>query len=89
MPAIDTFGGPEQLSDPAEDGAAITPSDTVDLANITRGIYVGGAGDITINFQGSETAVLFAAVPQGIILPVRATRVKATGTTATNLVGLY
>ena len=67
---------------------AIVPSD---VTNFTDGachaIYVGGAGNITAVVNG--TAVLFTAVPVGTILPVRATRVNATGTAATNLVALY
>lgn len=67
---------------------AITPSDTVNFSFTVRGIYVGGAGAVVaVNEAG--TAVTFAAVPVGTILPIRATRVNATSTTATNLVGLY
>lgn len=71
---------------PATYAFAITPHDSTDFASACRGIYVGGAGDITAIVKG--VAVLFKAVPVGAILPVSATRVNATGTTATNLVGL-
>ena len=67
---------------------AVTPSDAT---NFTEGachaIYVGGAGNITAVVSG--TAVLFTAVPVGTTLRIRATRVNATGTAATNLVALY
>jgi hypothetical protein len=75
------------FSAPASNAFAITPSDTVLFANDTRGIYVGGAGNITVLMQGGGV-VLFTAVPAGTILPIRADRVNATGTTATALVGL-
>ncbi len=62
-----------------------------DVTNFTDGachaIYVGGAGNITAVVNG--TAVLFAGAPVGAVLEVRATRVNATGTAATNLVALY
>jgi len=67
---------------------AITPSDAT---NFTEGachaIYVGGAGAVVAVVNG--TAITFAAVPVGTVLQLRATRVNATGTAATNLVALY
>jgi hypothetical protein len=67
---------------------AIVPSD---VTNFTDGachaIYVGGAGNITAVVNG--TAVLFAGALVGSVLEIRATRVNATGTAATNLVALY
>lgn len=68
--------------------AAVTPSDSADLANVTRAIYVGGAGAIAVVSPTGQT-VTFSAVPVGTLLPIRAARVKATGTTATNLVALW
>lgn len=72
---------------PATDAFAITPSDTEEFVYVTRGIYVGGTGNVTVLMQDGST-VLFAAVPTGVILPVKAARVNSTGTTATNLVAL-
>lgn len=75
-------------SNPAENAVAITPDDNTDLTMRLRGIYVGGGGNITVQLNAG-TNVLFTAVPQGTVLPICASRVMATGTTATNLVGLY
>ena len=75
-------------SDPAYYAAGITASDSVDLANPVRAIYVGGAGSVVITTVAG-TDVTFSGLPAGMILPVRAKRVKATGTTATGLVGLW
>lgn len=71
---------------------SITPNDGADLPAPTRGIYVGGAGDIVVvglNDPTSTGAVTFKAVPVGTILPIAAKRVKLTGTSATLLVGMY
>jgi hypothetical protein len=38
--------------------------------------------------RGGQT-VTFTAVPQGVMLAIRASRVLATGTTAANLVGVW
>ena len=89
MPAVDAFGKPYNLLSPTYNAAAITPSDTTDLAVVTRGVYVGGAGNITVNMADTGAAVLFTAVPVGTILPIAISRVKATGTTATALVAIW
>lgn len=67
-------------------GVAITTSDTVALVSPCRAVYVGGAGNIRAIMGGVE--VNFIAVPVGTILRIVATRINATGTTATNLVAL-
>jgi len=66
---------------------SITPSDTATFELETAGIYVGVGGNITVKKRNSQTQ-LFTAVPQGTILPVNSIGVMATGTTASNLVGL-
>lgn len=67
---------------------AIVPSDSVNFTRTpTQGIYVGVSGNISVVLEDGSTASLLS-VPIGL-LPVRATRVNAAGTTATNLVALY
>lgn len=75
------------LNAPAKRAVSITPSDTVNLSDVTRGIYVGGAGDISLVIAG--TTVLFSGAAAGSVLPIHASRVNSTNTTATNLVALY
>jgi hypothetical protein len=72
----------------AEQAVAVTPSDANDLAITSRAIYVGGAGDLTVVMCGDGSTVTFSAVPVGSVLPIRVTRVKATGTTATLILSL-
>jgi hypothetical protein len=82
-------GAPVDLSDPASNLAAIVPNDTTPLPWVTRFIYVGVTGDIVLVANGNGVTVTLKAVPAGAIIPVRAKLVKATGTTATNLVALW
>lgn len=77
----------QSLVSPASDGFVITPDDNSDLPQATRAIYVGGAGTLCLCLQ-PDLPLRFVAVPAGSVLPLRAQRVMATGTTATDLVGL-
>jgi len=77
------------LSDTAENAAAITPHDSTDLSKTTRAIYVGGAGDVSVEMKGAGSAVVFKGLPAGTVLPVRATRVNSTATSATDLIALW
>ena len=89
MPATDDFvGHAVGLSSPATHAAAVTPSDTVDLTDVSRYLWVGAAGDVTVITLGGETA-LFKAVPAGTLIPIRATRVKATGTASTSITAMW
>lgn len=75
------------LESPASHGFAITPNDGLDFAETTRALYIGGPGAVAV-IMGSGAELIFQGLPAGAILPVRARRLKATGTTATAIVGL-
>ncbi len=73
---------------PYTTGEAITKSDTVNFSKVSRGLWIGGVGDVTIVMAGGGT-LAFVAVPAGTELRVRAIRVNSTGTSATNMVALW
>ena len=73
---------------PAEGAVAVTPSDSTDLTYMARALYIGGAGNVNVDVADGTT-VVFAGLAAGTILPVRVKRVRATSTTATNIVALY
>ena len=72
----------------ASKGVAVTPSDTVDLAEGCRALYVGVAGNVTVILSDMASGVLFSNLPVGIH-PIQVKRVLSTGTAATNMVALY
>lgn len=72
----------------AEFAAAVTPSDSAALTQITRGLWVGGGGNVNVEMSNGDT-VLFSGVAAGSLLPLRVRRVLATSTTATFIVALY
>ncbi|QYK61855.1 hypothetical protein [Paenibacillus sp. S25] len=73
----------------ASDYVAVTPSDTADLPDgKCVGVYCGVGGDVAV-VSPSGSAVTIKAVPAGVPLFLPAKRIKATGTTATNILALY
>jgi len=76
------------LTSPPEDAAVIVPNDAVDLPELIRALYVGSGGDVTVKMAGGAQVTL-ASLPTGMLIPLRAARILATGTTATALVGLW
>ena len=84
---MDFFDGREPSdTGPALDGFAITPSDTQNLRDLTRAIYVGAAGDIRVEMSWGSVITLKSG-PAGTFLPLRARKILA-ATTASSLVGL-
>jgi len=75
-------------SSSATEAYAITPSNTVDLAVPTRGIYVGVSGDLKVDMVGVGT-VTFKDLAAGVIHPISVSRVYAAGTDATDIIGVY
>lgn len=72
--------------DPPVSGFAIIPSDTNDLAKVTRCLWVGGSGNIRVLFANDTVPVTLNAA-SGLVSGVFR-RIYATGTTATNIVGM-
>lgn len=72
----------------AHRAAAVTPNDTTVFAGPTRGIYVGGAGNLTVDMADGGS-VTFVGVLAGSLLPIQVTKVYASGTSATSIVALY
>ena len=68
-------------------GAAITPSDTVNETDPFEAIHCGGAGNIVVVLDTTQTITLVGCLA-GHVYRVRGIRVNSTSTTATSLVGL-
>ncbi len=82
-----------ELSNPATKAFVITPSDTTDIREAAgfypRSLYIGTTGNLLVvmlDDTGTDTTVLFTAVPVGI-LPIRVKKVYA-ATTASTIVAL-
>lgn len=71
--------------------AAVTPSDSTDLASITRGIYIGGAGNIAVIFaeDADGAPVTLTGLATGVWHPMQVRRVMSTNSTATLILAGY
>lgn len=74
---------------PAGNAQAVTPHDTNPLGIVSRGIYVGGGGNLQVVMALNSATVNFASVAGGSLLPIRVTRVQSSGTTATAIVAVW
>lgn len=93
MAQTDQFGAyADNVSAPCRRWVALTPSDTTDLTDLPKAIYVGTGGDISmigVSAPTGSAGVVWKGVPAASLIPVRPRRILATGTTAADLVGCY
>jgi hypothetical protein len=73
----------------AHRASAVTTSDSTIYGQPTRALYIGAAGNLTVDMADGGSSVLFVGVQGGTLLPIQVTRIYATGTTATSIVALY
>lgn len=82
------FGGKEEsVSDPADSFVAVTPHATNPIEPLPKGLHIGVGGDIVIR-GASDGADVTMTVAAGYH-PLRPRFIRATGTTATQIVALY
>jgi hypothetical protein len=74
------------LNAPVQTLITVTPSDTVDLTSPSRFVYVGVSGDLSITPIGNNSPVTLKNLSAGTFHFIRAKRIHATSTTATNIV---
>jgi len=65
---------------------ALVPHDTNELPAIPKGIYVGTGGQVTLRGVEGAADVVYKNLADGSYINVRAQYVRATGTTATDLI---
>lgn len=64
-------------------GALITPSDTEELAEVSKGLYVLTAGTVSFIPVDSSVALTTGSLTAGSVIPFFVQQVRSTGTTAT------
>lgn len=79
----------DQVSAPATRAVAVSPHDGNALTDIPKAIFVGTGGNVTMRGVGGGGDTVWKNVPAGTVLPFRAQYVRATGTSAGDLLALY
>jgi hypothetical protein len=73
-------------------GVIVTPSDSTDITGINPNtpatLFVGTGGNIEVITLGGST-LLLKNIADGSFLPIQVTRVRATNTTAEDIVALF
>lgn len=79
----------DTVSAPARRAEAVTPHDINPLTDIPKALYVGSGGTIAMRGVAGTADQLWKNVPDGALLPFRARHIRATGTTARDILALY
>jgi len=88
MPPLDTYKPYSSgLESPASNFVLVTPNDAAELAVLPRFLIIGTAG--TISLTNADGQDITFPVQAGQVLPLRPTRVRTTGTTATGIVAAW
>ena len=74
------------LESPATHVFDVTPDDTTDLISVSRALNVATSGSVRLTSSDGSIATVHVAA--GVAFPIRASRIWATGTTATGIVVL-
>lgn len=74
---------------PATRALAVTPDDINPLADIPKALFVGTGGTLVMRGVNGATDQSWKNVASGAILPFRAQYVRATGTSAADILALY
>ena len=86
MAATDNFGGVSKVTDPAGMFTPVTPNDSVDLSDVTRMVTLAVGG--TLKATRRDGTAVTVTLPAGAF-PMMATRIWATGTTATGITAFW
>lgn len=86
--AIDDFApNATGLDSPSRHAVAVTPSDGSTLTHVSRALWVGTAGTVCVDTQGTEANICFTNATGW--MPIQATKVYATGTTASGIIEVW
>lgn len=72
---------------PARAPFAISPHDSNELGTIPKRIYVGTGGNVTLRGVDAAADVVYKNIASGVYLNVSPQFIRASGTTAADIVG--
>lgn len=84
------FTAKETAESPARNSYPVTPHDTNEIGTYEpKGLWVGSGGTLVGRLMGDTADRTFTNIGNGSYLPFKFRIIKATGTTASDLVALY
>jgi hypothetical protein len=78
----------DSVTAPATRAVAVAPSDSDPLPFVPKGLYVATGGTIVLRGSQDTADSTWKNVPNGAVLPIRASHVRATGTSASGILAL-
>lgn len=78
----------DSVSAPAARARAVTPHDSNPLPDVPKALYFGSGGTITMRGSGDTADAVWTNVPSGSVIPFRPSHIRATGTTASDILAL-
>ena len=82
-------GAVDSASAPATRALAVVPHDVNALVDVPKALFVGTGGDLVLRGSNDAADSVWRNVASGSVIPFRATYVRATGTTAADILALY
>jgi hypothetical protein len=82
-------GAVDSASAPATRALAVTPHDVNALADLPKALFVGTGGALVLRGPNDAADSVWKNVADGSVIPFRADYVRATGTTAADILALY
>lgn len=79
----------DSVSAPATRVVAVVPHDVNALTDIPKALFIGTGGNITMRGVNGAADLLWKNIASGAIVPFRAQYIRATGTTAADILALY
>ena len=67
----------------------VVPDDARALTTVAKALYVGTGGTIVMRGIDDGSDQVWKNIPSGALIPFRVAAVRATGTTATDMLALY
>lgn len=77
------------VDSPATRSVAVVPHATNPITDIPKSLYVGTGGNITMRGVDDSADQVWKNVPSGSYVPFRPQYVRASGTTAADILALY
>jgi len=72
-----------------DNAKSITLSNSVVISPPLGAIFVGTGGDVKVRLKASGADVTLLGIPTGATLNIRVDKVYSTGTSASNIVGMW